>query len=512
MGQLSDVNVRDDTVRGIALALLVAAALAPTLMVDIPAMADYPNHLARMYILAAAGTPDQSSYYQVTWGLYPNLAMDLIVPQLARLLGVEAATKAFFLFSQALIVSGAMALEWTVNGRHRIAGFAALLTLQGLPFAMGFVNFEFGMGVALWAIAAWLALQEKPWPARFAVHSLFVLLLFLAHFFALGIYGLTIGCYELWRPHSRPFDARRAGAIVALMAGPVLLLLAIMALAGGAVGGRQTEWHFGSKVLWVLLTMNGYSIPVSAASVVSVALLLYVLYRKGLLSFSAPGRWIAAAFLLVFLALPFRLLDTSFADVRIVVAAALVLPAFIAIRMPDARTACALLAVLAVLILANVGVVARVWLDYKAEYAAFKRSFAMIERGSRVLVGHSGPAPDPPDDLTEYPAYHAPTLAVHYANALVPTLFTYAGKQPVEVVPAFRHLAVAQGGPAPIELLKGLAHGRHDAAAPAFVRNWQRNFDYLYLIGPRIANPLPELLDELASANRFTLYRIRKPT
>jgi hypothetical protein len=514
MGQLSSVNVRcAETATWVALAILVAAALAPTLMVAIPGMVDYPNHLARMYVLATAGTPDQSPYYRVAWGLYPNLAMDLIVPQLARPLGVEAATKAFFLFSQALVVSGAMAIEWIVKGRHRIAGFAALLTLHGLPFAMGFVNFEFGVGVALWGIASWLAVQEKPCPTRLGVHSLFVLLLFMTHFFALGIYGLTIGCCELWRIRSRPFNARGAVAAAVLMAGPVLLLLAIMVLSGGAVGGHRNEWYFDEKVRWLLLAANGYDSRLSAASVATVALLLYVLRIKGLLSFSAPaGKYIAAGFVAVFLALPFRLLDTSFADVRIVTVAAFVLPAFITIDIPNARAACALIAAVGTIILANAAVVACVWLGYDADYAAFKRSFAMIERGSRVLVGHSGTAPDPPDDLTEYPAYHAPTLAVHYAQALVPTLFTYPGKQPVEVAPAFRHLAIAQGGPAPIALLKLLPNGHVDAGAPGFLRNWHRDFDYLYLLGPRIANPMPGLLDEVANANRFILYRIRKPT
>src|SRR5438034_4854564 len=43
-----------------AVILLVAASLLPTLLVDIPAMADYLNHLARMYVLTDAGTPNEN--------------------------------------------------------------------------------------------------------------------------------------------------------------------------------------------------------------------------------------------------------------------------------------------------------------------------------------------------------------------------------------------------------------------------------------------------------------------
>src|SRR6186997_3367534 len=76
-------------------AALTLVCLSPALMVAIPAMADYPNHLARMYVLTAAGTAQANPFYEVRNALYPNLAMDLLVPPLARVLGVEIAAKAF---------------------------------------------------------------------------------------------------------------------------------------------------------------------------------------------------------------------------------------------------------------------------------------------------------------------------------------------------------------------------------------------------------------------------------
>src|SRR5947209_2196777 len=103
---------------------LAAISLVPTLLVDIPAMSDYLDHLARMYVLTDAGTPNENSYYEIRFGLYPNLAMDLIVPQLARMVDVESATRYFFFFSQILVVSGAVAIEWTLKRRHQLAMFA----------------------------------------------------------------------------------------------------------------------------------------------------------------------------------------------------------------------------------------------------------------------------------------------------------------------------------------------------------------------------------------------------
>ena len=69
------------------------------------------------------------------------------------------------------------------------------------------------------------------------------------------------------------------------------------------------------------------------------------------------------------------------------------------------------------------------WHSYESSYDALVASFGQIDKGSRVLIGSSGEAPDPPlTRLTDYPMYNAPTLAVHFADALVPTFFTSLGK------------------------------------------------------------------------------------
>ena len=86
-----------------AVILLTALSLLPTLLVDIPAMADYPNHLARMRFWRMRHCERDPP--QIPFALYPNLAMDLIVPQLAKFLDVECAARFFSLGSQMLIVA-----------------------------------------------------------------------------------------------------------------------------------------------------------------------------------------------------------------------------------------------------------------------------------------------------------------------------------------------------------------------------------------------------------------------
>jgi hypothetical protein len=58
--------------------------------------------------------------------------------------------------------------------------------------------------------------------------------------------------------------------------------------------------------------------------------------------------------------------------------------------------------------------------------------------------------------------------------------------------------------------LIAIAGGSSSSASPSFVRHWVSDFDYLYIVGKHISNLMPDLLDELISSERFTLYRIRR--
>jgi hypothetical protein len=509
----SNIDLRHEHfgVGACVLTLLIGAALLPVLLVPIPAMVDYPNHLARMYILAANGTADANPYYQVEWALYPNLAMDLIIPRLAHLIGVENAARVFLLLTQVLIISGAIVLEFVVKGRAQLSGFAAVMFLYCLPFTWGFLNFEFALAMALWGIAAMLAIEEHPWPVRLAVNSAFLAALFAAHFFALGIYGAVLGLHEVWRAWQRRALHSETALRLLLLALPAAVALALMTVTGGAIGNSGTHWHFEYKPLWLVRIMNGYSLTVSAACVALLAGWLYLAAKRGALRFGPAGPLMTAGFALLYLAIPSQLFGSAFVDLRVIAAAAFILPAFLSFSSPNRRWTLVALGCAGAITLANLAVVYSVWLSYRADYAAMIGSFAKIDKGALVLVADSGQGDDPPlSDLTGYPMYHAPVLAVHYANAFVPNLFAAAGEQPVRAKPAMRRLDIPYGGPVPLAILTAIAAGKPLLGTPEFIRSWPRDFDYLYVLGPHRPNPMPALLHEVTSARRFVLYRVDK--
>src|SRR5438132_99786 len=71
---------------GVVIALVAAflvVALIPLFTCSPLPLGDYPNHLARMYIISTLPhSPILQRYYEIHWQLIPNLALDLMVPQL----------------------------------------------------------------------------------------------------------------------------------------------------------------------------------------------------------------------------------------------------------------------------------------------------------------------------------------------------------------------------------------------------------------------------------------------
>jgi hypothetical protein len=450
-----------------------------------------------------------NSFYQINWKLNPYIAMDLIVPQLARIVSVETAARLFYIASQCLIFTGAIAAEYAMKRQHQLAGYTAVAMLYCAPFTLGLLNFEFGLGLALWGVACWLLVQDRTWIIRLVCHSIFVVILFLSHFFALGIYGLTVGLYELWRIHSQAWQLKRLAQMGMILATPAVIMLALMWFSGASIGGSVIEWSLPWKLLSLSVFMSGYSLPLSALCLAVFTIVWLFLRYKNAFVFLAPGKWIATGYLLLYLIVPWRLFDPAYIELRVIVAAILFLPAcisFVSKKNWHFYLAASGMTLIAIVL---TGKVFFVWHVYQPEYAKMKLSFGHIQPKSRILIGDSWNG----GSRTDGPMYFAPTLAVYYAGALVPSFFTTPATQNVRLKQEFKRFEVTdsfQYRPVPLDELIAIAGGSSSPASPPFVNHWVSDFDYLYVVGRHISNLMPDLLEELTSSERFALYRIRK--
>jgi hypothetical protein len=194
-------------------AILFTILAIPICIVKIPAMGDYFNHLARMHIIASVDSdPLLAKYYEIKWNLIPNTGMDLVVPSLSRFFDIYLAGKIFVLIILVLIASGVFAINYAVYKQFSLAPFVALLFVYNTVLLYGFMNYLFGLGLALWAIAIWIKFREYNSFYQVLIALISVFILFVCHLYAVSLFVFAIGCFELWRlrqkgnelPHGKP--------------------------------------------------------------------------------------------------------------------------------------------------------------------------------------------------------------------------------------------------------------------------------------------------------------------
>ena len=77
--------------------ILAAMLLAPIWTVAFPPLLDYPNHLARAFVLAHLNDSHFSfrEFYLSDWGAYPYLGMDASLAVLGRMFPIETAGRVY---------------------------------------------------------------------------------------------------------------------------------------------------------------------------------------------------------------------------------------------------------------------------------------------------------------------------------------------------------------------------------------------------------------------------------
>jgi hypothetical protein len=78
--------MRTSTLVAAAFTLLLGALVVPVTLVHLPPLFDYPNHVARLWLLGGgAAVPPLSHIYAVEWTALTNIGIDLIAVPLARI-------------------------------------------------------------------------------------------------------------------------------------------------------------------------------------------------------------------------------------------------------------------------------------------------------------------------------------------------------------------------------------------------------------------------------------------
>jgi hypothetical protein len=508
--------------RQIAILFVTLAAIAsvPILLYPWPPLSDYINHLARMHVIATVGSDrDLALFYQVQWQVIPNLMMDLIVPILQRVMNVYLAGQVYTIMTFVLILSGTLALNRQLYRHWSVLPLIGFPLLYNNVFLVGTMNYLFGIGLALWALASWVALRERALPLRLAVSTLFVLALFFCHLFAVGVYGLGLLAFELYRllalrrePLTRDRAMhRRLPAWADFLASGLPFLPVLPLLLMSPTWGLRWDftWEFNGKLKGLLFVIEVYSRSATffLATIVAIAALFAVRYRA--LRFHPFGWVLLAVGTATYLALPRVLFDTYMADQRLPIALAFMIIACAHLDLRDEFVRRGFATVLVLLLAVRAFEVQGVWRDLSRGTASFRDSVRHIERGSKVLVAYADP--DNGDNARDLWLTHAACLAIIERSALVTTAFTVLGKQVMHVRRDYRdRVDTEDGTPPSVRQLLSHTEPTDWDDDPPYWSHWTTDFDYLYILFTErdYANPDPTRLTPVFAGYRFVLYHI----
>lgn len=499
----------------IAVLSLVLTLLAsiPVWTHPLPPLSDYINHLARMHVIASMGSDQNlSRYYQVDWQIIPNLMMDLIVPTLGRFVNIYLAGQIFTVSSFALIISGALALNRSLFGRWSVLPLVTMPLLYNYVFLVGLMNYIFGIGLALWALAAWIALRERPWPARYAVSSAFVIALFFCHLFALGIYGIGLLAAELWRlwlTRERPLAAR----LLTFFASGLPFLLALPLLVGSPTLklATQSEWEPRGKIDGLAFVIEDYS-DIAAFAITGIIVVACVwAVRHRLLRMHPLGWVLLAVSTVVYLAMPRVLFASYMADQRLPIAIAYMTLGCVDLKIHNRLVRRGFIAVLLTLLAVRLIEVDVYWSDMSATTKEFKSSVKRIKPGSKVLVAYADDTSGA--DVSDLALVHAACIAMIERSALVTTAFTVVGKQILHARPEYAPFVDTEDGTPPSigQLVRDVDQPVEEGAGAIYWHMWPSRFDYLYVLfsGDEAPNPDPRHLTLVHDGDKFQLYRIK---
>jgi hypothetical protein len=513
-----------------SLLLMLAALTVPILAVQVPPLTDYPNHLARCYILAfGQSDPFLSQMFSAHWQIIPNIGVDLVLPALMRVFSPLVAGRVVVTLCVLLPTSGTVALSYAYFRQRSIWQIAAGFAAYNALFLLGFMNFELAIGIALWGAAGWILFRERFPAATIAFGAAIGTIAFFFHLVGFCFFALLIGTYELveiLRGRLRTLASLRAAAIRTLLLTATLAVPAVLYVLSPLekVGGT-IEWaRFKDKIYNLLVPFQDYSFKFDALLIAPVLAfaILCILTRRARVS--PAGLICSLVLLLGYAVIPRGMKGGFFADLRMpVMLGFLIFAAFIPTRLTSRqRSAAALL--FAVLFLTRIGFIASVWMHAQSDVSDVREVIAAVPPGSTVLAAdvtwHENPIWFSSMPMSRW----LPHLTVTYTHlaafvlldrhAFWSGLFAAESQQPLLLKEPYRDLRVVESPPPGYLLLAAKDFSPIELKRFPFLLDWPKKFNYVLVLNaegaPDLEHFLPDHLQFVERRGIAALLKVRK--
>jgi hypothetical protein len=493
--------------------------IAPLWLAATPAMPDYPAHLATFYLIAGgAKLPALAQFYRLEWGFIPNLAAEIAVPALGKLIGLAAGVKLFLSAAIAMWVIAPACVHRLLYGRFGVESLAASFFAYNANFMWGFLNYYFAAGLAFVVFAAWIASRERRSYARLALFAAAVTIVYFCHVFAAAVLGLLIGAYELGtlieqRNLSRAALLKSFGAIAAIFVPAALAFLFLK--PAGASGGR---FEFNLADTWQDRIDSAILFHFDKPAYFLLAALLFFLamgmWRRWV-TFHPRMKYLLMTLVALTIFAPEWAMGGWGVDLRL--PAVLGVFAFTAmeIRLGPKAVGALATAMLGLLVYAA-ATLAGNWRYYDTRFDEFRAASNFIPQGSRIFTVLDG---DAMGQASDEPYWHMAEFAVVDRSAFTPLMFTTKGQHVVYLKPPFDKWAAGnanQGSPPDISELDDLEAGQIDGDKDIrdvfpYLMRFQCHYDEVILIhlgGTR--SPVPDSLHLRHAGSFFAIYDVTK--
>jgi hypothetical protein len=532
-GPEESIARQDSTV---AIVAFVGLAAALVLLFPFPPVLDYANHYARIWLLSGGiGEQPFPEIYAVDWSrTFTNVGIDLLATWVGPLVGADRLARALLFLAIVLPPLGAIGLHRALFGGRHYWQIAILSLGWCATMIGGFINFQIGLGMALFFACADLRLQRRSPAVVFAWRLVAALLLTVMHIFSLGFYmAIVCGLEFSWR-----FDILRSKAGLVRLAGrlalatgacvlpPVAFYLRTPALPNADGNGLTLIWNDGVALIAInlLSAITTYIPLVDVVLVLPLILICTRAVRAGDIRVHAGLAVAACGLLFLSCVSPRHMLGTGWISWRFPIMAALVGMAMVCPFANLARRQALLLALVVNLaVFGRTGWIGWNWWLAQKDVAAIETALKKVPPGAAVLpLGHE---PETMDDLAHSSRHffvwgedtfrHLPTLAVPFSHAFVPTTFTAKGKQPLSVLPPWSEIAVPEGNLVSIGVLSCPAMMDEYKGFTPYLSDWRRRFDFVLVANADIPDRyvgtlMPAGLTLVEDAGFAKLYAIDK--
>lgn len=512
---LRDADARRTALAAAVFAILLLAVCYPVLTTRIPPLADYPNHLARIFIQAyAEHLPTLGTYYQSLIRGQPNLAMDLFVLALTPFVPVEIGGRLSIIAAFVLIGTGGHVLARALSGRWSLWPNIIFLFVYNKLFQWGFISFMMGLGLMLWGIALWILLRDRP-VRRAGVACAVALPLYLSHLFAFASYGVAITGYELYcLIKERAAWRRYAAAVLALGAQVVVPFLLFVFVSPTAHEYGRISWGpFIRKVEALIYASSSYNFVFDGVLLGTLLAIIVAGMVTRKLRFPMPLIVSFAALFALGLAMPEQIFSSYFAAERIPLVLALIFAPTVIWAASAWRAEIAATAVMLVFFAVKMTMVTGVWHEADRRYAEVVPVLKSLPHGAKLMSVIVDEQWD--ELLPDIPFFELPTLSVVYRQTFVPNLFAYPfnAAQAVKFTPAYAgyfwktpyHILW------PWDVQQIVGNPEFRLRRDAFQDQVLALYDYVFVYNEAaLPYPVPAWLETVARGANFRLLRVPK--